>query len=274
MGLKKSIKNLLFKLLSGKKGYSDMRVLGGPARGARLRLDLRKEGSYWLGNYDKWIFDAVPFNKVLKPGDIVWDCGTYVGYYASVFRRIIGNKGKVILFEASRRNYERVKHLPDLNKWDNISVLNLAVGPEHTELEFVNNLGGANGPYNLTKKYAQQGDQLEIEKVKCCGVDELVYEMGIEAPDFIKFDLETAEEFALHNGDRLFREKRPYMLLELHGQKAKDAAGLFFEKYNYSGVLMENMPAAEKRIRSRDEFNKLGIPHVVFCIPESNGISH
>ena len=62
------------------------------------------------------------------------------------------------------------------------------------------------------------GHKANIEKVRCCGVDELIAEMGVPEPDFIKFDLEMAEEFALHNGDRLFPKKRPVILLELHGK--------------------------------------------------------
>lgn len=269
MLIKKFVKEIFYRLLSGKNGYSDLKVLSGPAKGCKLRLDIRKEGSYWLGNYDKWIFDVVPFDKIIKPGFVIWDCGAYVGYYTAAFKKIIGDRGIIYVFEASKKNYERVKILPELNEWDNIKVLNMAVGPDHTTLQFVNNLGGANGPYNLSKIYKQSQSELDIEIVKCCGVDELVYELDIDAPDFIKFDLETAEEFALHNGDKIFREKRPLILLELHGEKAKEAAGLFFEKYHYGGVTMANMPDAIKRIRSLEEFKKInGVPHMVYCIPE------
>lgn len=100
---------------------------------------------------------------------------------------------------------------------------------------FVENLGGSSGPYGLSNSY-DASDRLEISRVPCAGVDELVYERGIPAPDFIKFDLESAEEFALHNGARVFTNRRPVVLLELHGQAAKNAAGDFFERYACEGV--------------------------------------
>ena len=87
--------------------------------------------------------------------------------------------------------------------------------------------------------YDQSQNELDIETVKCAGIDELVYEMNIEAPDFIKFDLESAEEFALHNGDKIFREKRPLILLELHGEKAKEAAGLFSKNISMAVCLCQ-----------------------------------
>ncbi|HYF31985.1 MAG TPA: FkbM family methyltransferase [Chitinophagaceae bacterium] len=267
--IKTFIKNLIWKLISNKEGFNDLTVLGGPAKGTKLRLDIRKEGSYWLGNYDKWIFDRVPLDKILKPGWVVWDCGAYVGYYTAVFRRIIGDKGKVITFEAARKNYNIVKVIPELNKWKNVSILNMAVGPDHSTIKFVNNLGGSSGPYGLTKTYGAQENQLELEEVQCCGVDELVYEKNIDAPDFIKFDLETAEEFALHNGPRLFTTKRPIVLLELHGQKALEAAGKFLEQYNYSSMLVWDMPNAQKEYHTLDELLALGfIPHMIYCQPK------
>ena len=104
MKFKKAIKEVLYKLLSGSKGYSDLKVISGPAKGVKLRLDLRKEGSYWLGTYDKWLFDSIPFSNYISPGNVVWDCGAYVGYYAAVSRKIVGSEGKVYVFEASSNN--------------------------------------------------------------------------------------------------------------------------------------------------------------------------
>ena len=268
-GYKKIIKHLLFNVISGKKGYTDFKVLSGPAKGCKLRLDIRYEGSYWLGNYDKSIIHAVPFSRIIPAGAVVWDCGTYVGYYTCIFREIIGETGSVIAFEALSKTYDKVKFLPELNNWKNVKVLNLAIGPDHTVVKFVNNLGANNGPLNLGKIYKESRKCLETEHVKSCDVDELVYEIGIEAPDFIKFDLESGEEFALHNGDRLYKEKRPFILLELHGERAKHAAGLFFEKYQYAGILMQDMERQLKPIRSVNDFAKIeGVPHMIFCLPE------
>ena len=269
MKVKAFIKNSLFKLLSGSKGYSDLSVLSGPAKGTKLRLDLRKEGSYWLGTYDKWLFESLPFSNFIKPGDVVWDCGAYVGYYAAVYRKLVGATGKVYVFEASSDNYSRLKYLPEINGWSNVVVLNKAVGPDHTVLQFVNNIGGSNGPYNLAKKYKESITELEIEEVECCGVDELIYEKGIPAPSFIKFDLESAEEFALHNGDTLFKTIKPVILLELHGEKARDAAGLFFEKYLYTGYLVHDAANRRNGINSlKDLAGMKEIPFQILCIPQ------
>jgi len=267
--LKEIVKLILFKILSDKYGYANLTIRTGIAKGVILRLDLRVEGSYWLGNYDQWIFNSVPFRQVIQPGQVAWDCGTYVGYYTAVFRTLVGDTGRVVGFEASNNTYERVKKIPFLNKWDNVIIHNYAIGPDHTTLKFVNNLGGSNGPLNLSKEYKENINDLRYEEVASCGIDELVYEKGIPPADFIKFDLESGEEYALHNGQRFFLEKRPIVLLELHSQRTKDAAGLFFEKYKYVAFLIDDISEKKTPLRSAQDFDKIDyVPHMVYCIPE------
>ncbi len=110
---------------------------------------------------------------------------------------------------------------------------------------------------------------MELETVECAGVDELVFEKGLPEPDLIKFDLESAEVFALKNGPKLFKNKRPVILLELHGQEALVAAGLFLETYRYKAVSVHEMNSPTKKIFSNEaELVKLEtIPHMIYCYP-------
>lgn len=266
--LKCLIKKVIWLLISNKEGLNTLKILSGPAKGIKLRLDITKEGSYWLGTYDIWILGKIPLEKIIKSDWVVWDCGAYVGYYTAIFRKIAYN-GTIHTFEASGKNFSILKSLPAINNWKNVFIHHLAVGPDHSTIKFVNNLGGSNGPFGLSKNYNVPADKLEIEEVTCCGVDELVYERKIDAPDFIKFDLESAEEFALHNGDRVFSLKRPLVLLELHGDCALVAAGQFLEKYNYSAVLPWEMPDVSMTIDSAEKLKSLKyVPHMLYCSPK------
>jgi FkbM family methyltransferase len=263
--IKSVVKSILFGLLSGGKQYADLKVLSGQAKGATLRIDIRKEGSYFLGTYDKWIFDNIKFSNYVKPGMIIWDCGAYIGYYSAVFRKCIGESGEIYAFEASTTNYNVVKKLPSLNNWNNIHVLNLAVGPENSVIKFADNLGGSNGPVGLSKQYK---DVLEVIEVECRGVDEIIELKKAKAPDFIKFDLESAEVFALHNGRKLFKEKKPLILLEIHGEEAFNAAGLFLEEYCYEAAYVGDFPNPQIWYSTNKDLEKIGfIPHMLFCKP-------
>ncbi len=263
--LKVIIKQILFYLLSGSKGYADLKILSGQAKGVKLRIDIRKEGSYYLGIYDKWIFDRINFKDFIKPGMVMWDCGAYIGYYTAVFRKCIGEIGQIYVFEASTKNYNAVKVIPKLNNWENVTIVNCALGPEDTILKFADNLGGSNGPVGLSKTYDAA---LDVIEVACYGVDELVDTQKIAAPDFIKFDLESAEVFALHNGDKVFGQKRPILLLELHGEEAFQAAGSFLSKYNYRAAYVGHFPKPDKWFYNLFDLEQLGfIPHMIMCLP-------
>ena len=43
MFIKNLLKKTLFNLMSRRRGFSDLKVLSGPAKGSKLRLDIRKE---------------------------------------------------------------------------------------------------------------------------------------------------------------------------------------------------------------------------------------
>jgi FkbM family methyltransferase len=181
----------------------------------------------------------------------------------------------VEVFEASGANYEVVSSLPRLNGWDNVRVHQLAVGPDHSKIQFTRNLGGSSGPFGLSKTY-DENQQIELEDVTCCGVDELIDERGVPAPDIIKFDLESAEVFALHNGHGLFTGKRPLILLELHGREALEAAGDFLEKYDYHAYSVWQLDQPERILfrdrKSLTDFNS--IPHMLICFPSGHPLPY
>jgi FkbM family methyltransferase len=238
-----AIKHALWFLLRlcCRRAAVPLRVWRGPARGARLTLDLRSEGAYWLGTYDEYAFTRLPFDRYLREGMVAWDCGAFVGYYTAVFRKCVGATGRVVVFEASSRNFARLADLPALNGWTNVDLHHCAVGPSAQEIEFVGDQGGASGPLQISERFAPGTDRT-VERVRSRGIDELVFAAGATRPDFIKFDLEGAEESALHNGEQVFGGLRPVLLLEVHGDKALVATGLFLERYRYAATPVHMLP--------------------------------
>jgi FkbM family methyltransferase len=268
-------KQVLYRLYPREGGCNIVRVWSGPAKGVRMKIDIRLGASYLKGDYDQWIFDRVKLPEIVKPGMVAWDCGAFYGYYAAIFRQLVGPSGKVEVFEASGANYEVVSSLPRLNGWDNVRVHQMAVGPDHSRIQFTRNLGGSSGPFGLSKTY-DENQQIELEDVTCCGVDELIDERGVPAPDIIKFDLESAEVFALHNGHGLFTGKRPLILLELHGREALEAAGDFLEKYDYHAYSVWQLDLPE-RIHFLDKHSLTGlnyVPHMLICFPSGQPLPY
>lgn len=244
-----------------------MAVVSGPAQGAVLTLDLRINGSYWLGRYDNWILRKVRISDWLPSGGVAWDCGSYVGYYAAIFRKVVGDGGTVVAFEASSTNYDLLRHMPRLNNWSNVQVMNRAVGPERTMLDFAGELGGSSGPHDA----GMRTHAVTTHPVVSCGVDELCFDHCLPPPDFVKLDLEGAETHALHNGGRLFSGKRPVVLLELHGTQAVAALGRFLKEYRYRcwDVRYFDIPASVP-FRDAASIAQAGFElcNTMICLPE------
>ncbi|MBV9866497.1 MAG: FkbM family methyltransferase [Abitibacteriaceae bacterium] len=238
--IKTIIKHALWTVLKDKEGLTPVTVITGPSRGTKLRVDIRTESAYWLGTYDRGIVNKL--TNIIKPGQIVYDCGAFLGYYASVMRKAVGATGQVHIFEASSHNYSRVARLPSFNHWTNVYAHHLAIGEAHSCIRFASNLGAASGPIDMPGKHLDL-KEVEVEEVQCCGIDELVYERGLPPPQFLKLDLETGEYYALLNGSRLWKEHRPTVLVELHKNDAYaethpafEAAERFLDEFSYNGV--------------------------------------
>ncbi len=211
--LKTAIKAVIWKVMPRNGPYLVVRTLFGPCRGLHLRIDARFESSYWLGTYDRQIVNRI--REWVRPGDVAWDCGAFLGYYGAAMRLAAGSKGEVHLFEASSTNFERTSLLPGLNGWSNVLAHRVAVGEDHARIRFAGRCGAASGPIDMPGKDLDLTG-MHVEEVESAGIDELVYERGFRPPRFLKFDLEAAECFALANGARLWREQRPTLLIELH----------------------------------------------------------
>ena len=240
--LKSTVKNALHAILSRGQDYRKFRIRGGPAKGTYLNLGIRTQGSYWLGSYDDWIFDRVPLSLFIGKGDTAWDCGAYVGYYTAFFRVLVGDSGKIHTFEASASNAAQIRPLAQFNGWTNVALHEVAIGPEKSTITFSGEQGGSSGPVGLV-----EGTRAEVVagvySVRSAGVDEIVEDLGADLPDFIKFDLETGEIYALKNGNAVFSKKRSVILLELHGQEAQVAALEFAKTYDYLICDVYDLPA-------------------------------
>lgn len=282
MSTKELVKTIFHRLIIGNKPRGYIKVLTGPAKGSLLNLDLRKEGSYWLGTYDSWILDRVPLNRLVMPGDTAWDCGAYVGYYTAIFRNLVGTSGQVVSVEASSINYRNLAGVALENKWENVDFLNLAIGPENSTIDFAGSELGSAGPIGLIEG-SRSAIKAGIEQVRCYGVDELISEKNVSIPNFIKFDLETGEIFALSNGADLFGTYRPIILLELHGTEALAAALAFSKNFDYRIADVYSLPLYKRDRRYDDnsfwlsEYSRLAemfissppneAPHMTLLIP-------
>lgn len=270
MSIKHRIRNFVFKtctrLWGDDNGMVVMPVLSGLNRGRRLKLDLSRfaEPGYLYGTYDKDILRAAVALGLL--GKVVWECGTYLGYYTIFFARQVGPKGRVVAFEPDPENMARTKFNCGLNKLTNVDFRQVAIGAPLGETEFAISSIETNshlpGAYVGASREAYEGDKAvkNLTKVTCLSLDQALLEGKLLSPDIVKMDIEGAELLALDHMSRLVQKVRPKIILELHNPQCDAKAWEFANKYSYA---LSDMGTG-RRLTRRDE-----VRGTLLCAPSS-----
>lgn len=264
-----SLKTLAFQALTSLKGGDGgcvvMPVLRGPAKGLRFELDLvgRRESAYLLGKYDAAILRRL--STLVEPGWVLWDVGTYLGYYSVFFNRLTGPAGKVVCIEPDPGNLERTRRNLHLNGFDLSCYLQAAIGAPLGEIDFLLS-GDTNshipGVYvgDAAKKslYRERDRDKKTARIPCFSLDQAYFEQRMPAPRLIKIDIEGAELLALRHMDRLCAEIHPLLVLELHNAECDAEAWAFAKRTGYT---MERIEDGRPVGRAEDSGGTL------LCIP-------
>lgn len=203
------------------QGWTTVEVAGGQLAGMWMILDLQNEKDYWLGTYEVDLQDALA--ELARPGMVAYDVGANIGYVTLLLAKAAGERGRVYAFEALPGNLERLRQNVALNGLEGrIFVQAAAVIDRAREVRFLvgpsGGMGKAEGSAGRTVEYP------ESIPVPGISLDEFVYEQGHPQPDLVKMDIEGGEVLALPGMERVLREARPVLLLELHGPEAARAA--------------------------------------------------
>lgn len=166
--------------------------------------------------WEKKLFDF--YKDVLKPDDIVYDVGAYIGTHALPLSKFCKY---VVAFEPSLEIYDVLTKNMKNNNINNVLALNRAVGLGN-ELEFFEKKDGSsrfNG--RKGKKSMKKTIRLDHLKPQCLVTTDRV--------DLIKIDVE-GHEFDVLEGARLLIEKnRPIILIEVFKKKKNKLMNWCFE---------------------------------------------
>ena len=102
-------------------------VLQGPLRGAKWVVGSTVHGC-WLGVYEAT--KQGTFVRHLRPGDVVWDIGANVGFFALLAARRVAPGGRVHAFEPLPDNLRWLRRHLELNPELEVVVHDKAVGAE------------------------------------------------------------------------------------------------------------------------------------------------
>ena len=141
----------------------------------------------------------------LRPGDVVLDLGANIGTTAVVFSKCVGPEGRVFAFEPvvpelCRENTRR-------NAAANVTVVPCGVSDQPGRVDFHMSdfcLDSHCGP-----PPSGQRDAVRVRSAPLVRLDDWQEEQRLDRVDFIKMDIEGAEEAAIRGAERLIARCRP-----------------------------------------------------------------
>ena len=141
----------------------------------------------------------------LKQGNIVLDIGAFIGLSSMIFSKKVGEEGKVYAIEPVMHNI--IRQNIEGNNINNVYVIPKAIGNEvgKTEIE----ISDYGGDASITRREYTKDYYKKKKIIELTTLDFLVKELELERIDFIKIDIEGAEELAIRGADNIIKQFRP-----------------------------------------------------------------
>ncbi len=170
---------------------------------------------YWkprLDAIDPMLTQVV--RQFIRPGHTVWDAGGNLGFFAFPAAAKAGAQGRVVVFEPDLSLAHLLRKTADANPDLNVDILSLAVSDREGIARF-NIAERARSTNFLAESVgsSQTGGVRQTILVPTARFDFLLEQ--IPPPDFVKIDVEGAENLVIEGMQRVLRDVRPIILCEV-----------------------------------------------------------
>lgn len=195
------------------------------------------------------------FNQ--KKDMVVMDVGANIGVVTQYMRDYAK---KLYAIEPSPEHFEALKKNKEFNNWDNVEIFNVAFADKDGETELGINEGNRTmnsiiiGEITPDNKYLLKGGKYTMEayapykekiKVKTLAFDTFMEENKIDSVDFVKFDVEMAEDLILRSpGFRKIANRIKAIEVEMHFPDWRELVDYMIElgftarQYNTSAIII------------------------------------
>ncbi|HEY0221117.1 MAG TPA: FkbM family methyltransferase [Candidatus Paceibacterota bacterium] len=170
--------------------------------------ELRRVRSYEKKepNTIKWLKDSI------KSGDILYDIGANIGLY-SIFPAIFEPKCKVFSFEPESLNFAKLNKNIFLNKLSSRVKAYPIAFTDSIKLDnfFINKFSVGNALHSFGRNINNMGKEFKpehIQGVMGLTLDYLVFDLGLEFPNYIKIDVDGIEKDIVSGGKKVFSDPR------------------------------------------------------------------
>jgi FkbM family methyltransferase len=146
---------------------------------------------YFTGFHERNIGALIKEN--LTEGDVFVDVGANIGYFTIMAAKAVGQRGRVISFEASPKTTKLLENNLIANQLDNVEVRNVAISQNHGKVKIYNS-GAANiGQGSILET---RGGIVEAEVISM-PLDASTIGVDVSLVRLIKIDVEGAEKYVV-----------------------------------------------------------------------------
>lgn len=190
--------------------------------------------------------------RLLGPGDVFYDVGANVGFFALAGARLVGRTGAVYAFEPVPENAAAIRASAELNGLAHVEVVETAVGRAtgRERLLLVEDLSWSR--LESQGWHSRTRETLDIEIV---AIDDLVADGRLRPPQLVKIDVEGGEIDALMGMRKTIEQHRPPIVCELH-----DTAAEFVETMDELGYATSNLEAKQPALDAPPGAHVLATP--------------
>lgn len=153
----------------------------------------------------------------LKEGDVVIDCGCYVGDHTIAYSLKVGKEGCVIAIEAGKDAFECLVHNAKLFLNKNVVCIKCALGKDDYSKVYHHKVED-----NLGMSVCSTVESDDAVVVQTLDTICLSKHNSIQKLDFIKIDCEGFECDILEGAEKLLEKFRPKMLIEVNSHKLSE----------------------------------------------------
>ncbi|BAZ48386.1 methyltransferase FkbM family protein [Nostoc sp. NIES-4103] len=205
-------------------------------------------GFYRTGNTSLFVFretyepELEYIERTLSSGQVFIDAGANCGIYTLLASKLVGDSGLVLSFEPGVESLKTLEHNLEINGVTNVKLFKTALSEREGTAQLYH-IENAPTSYSLG---SDKSEGISFEEVQITTIDNVLAREGIERVDFIKIDVEGAEELVFRGATSLFSRMKPIVIFEVNSQAttrlnlSSDGAFNFLKQLGYQFFKVQN----------------------------------
>lgn len=195
-----------------------------------VKINLYKDDYLSKKIYTGFEQDEINFiNSNLNQGDIFIDIGANIGLFSIIAANKVGNSGKVIAFEPTKKVFNKLIENATLNNFENIDFRNIGLSNKKQTLSFYVSQDG----FDAFNSFVENNDREEQKiTIEASTLDIELENINKSLIKIVKIDVEGWEKYVLLGGQDFFTNYSPIVMMEFTEENTFNAGYSIHELYD------------------------------------------